>query len=237
MKEFSIIFENDEILLVNKECGVAVQGGAGIRHSLDQDLPLQVGYKVHLVHRLDRETSGILVVAKNPVAAAKWTKLIQTDRVTKEYTALCFGVPMIRGKEALKGRLEGTVEAHGRTQSAETFFEILKTFEVEVDAGGQGGSQECGGGAANTEKLRISVLKITLGTGRMHQIRIQMAGAGAPLLADDRHGNFRLNKLARKIGVKKLHLASSRLTLEIDGRKQVFEIPLPEHMEKTMSLG
>ncbi|MCQ2247668.1 MAG: RluA family pseudouridine synthase [Treponema sp.] len=240
MKDFSIIFENDEILLVNKECGVAVQGGAGIKHSLDQDLPLQVGYKVHLVHRLDRETSGILVVAKNPVAAAKWTKLIQTDRVRKEYTALCFGVPQVKGKECTKGRLEGTVEAHGRTQSAETFFEVERTFEVEIAEGGEPGSQGATEGSipepGSCEKLRMSVLRITLGTGRMHQIRIQMAKANAPLLADDKHGNFRLNKLARKIGVKKLHLAASRLTLELGGRTQTFEIPLPEHMEKTMNL-
>ena len=65
MKTFSIIFENEEILLVNKEGGVSVQGGAGIAHPLDAELSIQLGYKIFLVHRLDKETSGILVVAKN----------------------------------------------------------------------------------------------------------------------------------------------------------------------------
>lgn len=83
MKTISVIYENDEIILVNKEAGVSVQGGAGIAHPLDEELPKQLGCRIHLVHRLDKETAGILIVAKNPSAAAKWTKLIQTEQVQK----------------------------------------------------------------------------------------------------------------------------------------------------------
>ncbi|MCI7035823.1 MAG: RluA family pseudouridine synthase, partial [Spirochaetia bacterium] len=57
-----------------------------------------------------------------------------------------------------------------------------------------------------------------------------------PLLADDKHGNFRMNKKARKIGVKKLHLAATRLTVPVEGNYRTFEIPLPEHMERTLSI-
>ncbi len=122
MKTFSIIFENDEILLVNKEAGVSVQGGSGIAHPLDEELSIQLGYKIFLVHRLDKETSGILVVAKNAQAAAKWTNLISGGKVKKEYVAVCFGIPIVNGKKCYSGVLEGTVEAHGRTQNAKTFF-------------------------------------------------------------------------------------------------------------------
>lgn len=221
MKTFSIIFENEEILLVNKEAGVSVQGGAGIAHPLDAELSLQLGYKIFLVHRLDKETSGILVVAKNALAAAKWTNLISGGKVKKEYAAVCFGIPFVNGKKCYSGVLEGTVEAHGRTQAAKTFFKVESVWDVKIPE--------------TDEKMELSFLKLTLGTGRMHQIRIQLAKAFCPIAGDDKHGDFKKNKLARKIGIKKLHLAAVRLSLPIDGKMQTFEIPLPEYIKNTLS--
>lgn len=187
MKTFSIIFENDEILLVNKEAGVSVQGGAGIAHPLDAELSIQLGYKIFLVHRLDKETSGILVVAKNAQAAAKWTNLISGGKVKKEYVAVCFGIPIVNGKKCYSGVLEGTVEAHGRTQNAKTFFKVESVWNVKLPE--------------TKEDLELSFLKLALGTGRMHQIRIQLAKASCPIAGDDKHGDFKKNKLARKIGI------------------------------------
>lgn len=222
MMPFSILYENSEILLINKPNGVSVQGGAGISHPLDETLSEQLGYKIHLVHRLDKETAGILIVAKNAPAAAKWTKLIAGDEVQKEYYAVCIGTPVVNGKKKTKGVLLGTVEAHGRTQEAQTFFEVEKTGTVSVPN-------------SDLEGVELSLVHITLGTGRMHQIRIQMAKAGAPLAADDQHGNFKVNKVLRKCGIKKLQLAAVRLTIPVDGKPRTFEIPLPEHIQKTVN--
>lgn len=221
MKTFSIIFENEEILLVNKEVGVSVQGGAGIAHPLDAELSIQLGYKIFLVHRLDKETSGILVVAKNAQAAAKWTNLISGGKVKKEYVAVCFGIPVVDGKKCYSGVLEGTVEAHGRTQAAKTFFKVESVWNVKIPE--------------SEKELELSFLKLTLGTGRMHQIRIQLAKASCPIAGDDKHGDFKKNKLARKIGIKKLQLASVKLSLLVDGKTQAFEIPLPEHIKTTLN--
>lgn len=226
MNKISIIYEDDEILLVNKEYGVSVQGGSGIAHPLDEELSNQLGYKIFLVHRLDRETSGILIVAKSSRAAAKWTSLISTEQVKKEYTAVCFGIPVVNGKPCSKGKLTGKVEAHGRVQEAVTYFEVMKSSRVDLAPGEDG----------VPSALDISCLHVTLGSGRMHQIRIQMAKAMCPLLADDKHGNFKMNKKARKIGVKKLHLAATRLTIPVDGKPRTFEIPLPDHMKTTLSI-
>lgn len=221
MKTFSIIFENEEILLVNKEVGVSVQGGAGIAHPLDAELSIQLGYKIFLVHRLDKETSGILVVAKNAQAAAKWTNLISGGKVKKEYVAVCFGIPVVDGKKCYSGVLEGTVEAHGRTQAAKTFFKVESVWNVKIPE--------------SEKELELSFLKLTLGTGRMHQIRIQLAKASCPIAGDDKHGDFKKNKLARKIGIKKLQLASVKLSLPVDGKTQAFEIPLPGHIKNTLN--
>ena len=91
MKNIPILFENEEILVINKPAGLPVQGGQGILHPLDKELAVQVGYPVYLVHRLDRDTNGLMIVAKSAAAASKWTKLIGGKLVRKEYTAVCIG--------------------------------------------------------------------------------------------------------------------------------------------------
>ncbi len=216
---FSILYEDNEIFLVNKPSGVAVQGGEGVAHPLDKEFSAQVGFPVHLVHRLDKETSGILIVAKNAAAASKWTKLIQTDKVCKEYFAVTIGVPVVKGKELRKGVLRSTVTAHGKEQSAETFFDTVKEWSVDIQ------NAETG----EVQKINLALLHLTLGTGRMHQLRIQLAEAKAPIAADDLHGAFKLNKKLRKAGIKKLQLAAIRLTIPAGGKQTLFEIPFPEH--------
>ncbi|MCR5319250.1 MAG: RluA family pseudouridine synthase [Treponema sp.] len=217
MATFPIVFQNDEIIIVNKPNGVSVQGGAGISHPLDKELSAQVGYPLHLVHRLDKETSGLLVVAKNAASAAKWTGLIAGGQVKKEYSAICIGLP-ISGKKSFgvgqKGVLRDVVIAHGREQPAELFFTVES--------------------AVSLPEVTMSFLKIRLGTGRMHQIRIQLAKASCPIAADDQHGNFKLNKILRRYGIKRLCLAASKITLPLDGETREFSVPLPEHMQRAL---
>ena len=110
-----IIYENDEIYVINKPAGLAVQGGQGIVHSVDRDFAQQAGTKVYLVHRLDKDTSGLMVVAKSPAAAAKWTKLIGTKAVQKEYLAICAG-----RMKSKKGIIREEIIQHGENKSAVT---------------------------------------------------------------------------------------------------------------------
>ena len=91
MNKLQILFENDEIRVINKPQGLAVQGGKDVKVSVDTELALQTGEKIYPVHRLDKETCGILVTAKSPKAATKWTNLIASKKVKKTYHALCFG--------------------------------------------------------------------------------------------------------------------------------------------------
>ncbi len=213
-----VIYEDDDILLVDKPAGMAVQGGAGVAHPLDDVLSRQVGYQVHLVHRLDRETGGLLVVAKHPAAAREWIALIAGKRVQKTYTAYCFGVPELHGKSARAGTITAPVTAHGREQAAVTQFLVEQTVRIPPGDG--------------MDALTVSRLRLVLGTGRMHQIRIHLAQVRCPIVADDRHGDFRLNRAAKKsLRAKTLCLAATRITIPLGGKQRTFFVSLPPHMQ------
>lgn len=199
MNPIPIIYENSEIIIINKPQGVAVQGGQNIAHPLDKELPLQLGYPIYLVHRLDQETQGLLVVAKSPQAANKWTHLIGEKAVTKEYDAICIGVP-----EKPKGQFKSAINDRGVEKASLTFYEVKKSW--------------------NIDSYTLSWIHLTLGTGRMHQIRIHLAKAGFPIAGDDKHGNFKANKALKKLcGIKRLQLISSRLTIPVEGKTLTFE--------------
>lgn len=239
MNSVQVLYENDELLVINKPSGLAVQGGQGISHSLDKDFSLELGYKIYLVHRLDKDTAGLMIVAKTPYAAAKWTKLIGSKEVRKEYVAVCSGsmVPQ-------KGVIEDSVVQHGVTKKAKTFYSVERKCEYDFCPDEEAGTDEKNGANAKSNadaktgsseksgsKIVLSWLRLKLETGRMHQIRIHLSKNGCPIAGDEQHGNFKMNKLLRKkLGIKKLLLASVKLTLPLEGSQKSFEIELPEYM-------
>lgn len=221
MNNIPIIYENDEILIINKPVGLSVQGGEGVSSSVDTVLPIQLGYKVFLVHRLDKETSGLMVVAKSSKAAGKWTNLINQHNVQKEYVAISAGIPKKRS-----GIFTDSVVQKGREQSAFTEYKLLESYTFPKESENQIDIQ-------GLENKSFSLFSLKLGTGRMHQIRIHLSKAGFPIFADDKYGDFKLNKLLqKKLKIKRLCLASVKLTLPIDNQLKTFTIPYPEHIEK-----
>ena len=206
MNGLTILYEDEEIFVINKNSGLAVQGGANVKHSIDVDFADEIGQKIFLVHRLDKDTAGLMIVAKTQAAAAKWTKLISGKTVKKEYIAICAGTI-----EPKKGIICEKIVQHGEEKKAVTNYEVEKEIETE-----------CG---------KLSQIRLLLETGRMHQIRIHLAKNSCPIAGDDQHGNFKLNKQLKKtLGIKKLLLASVKLTVPLQSKNQVFEIPLPEYM-------
>ncbi len=219
MKTIPVLYENDEIIIVNKESGLPVQGGAKIMNSLDSLLPLQIGKKIFLVHRLDKDTAGILVVAKTPQAAAKWTKIISSKQVKKEYRAVCIGSPLNGKKE---GKITENIEQHGKIKSAVTYYKIISENDIVLD---------------NGDSVHLSYLSLILDTGRMHQIRIHLSKIGCPIAGDDKHGNFKLNKFLKKeLHIKRLLLASVNVTIPVEGKPELFTIQIPSYMKDVVDM-
>ncbi len=207
-----IIYENDEIIIINKPSGLAVQGGQGVVHSVDRDFAEQVGYKIYLVHRLDKDTSGLMVVAKNPVAAGKWTKLIGSKIVKKEYFALCAGK-----MPSKSGVINEEIVQHGDSKTAVTKYKVEKETDIEQT-----------GPDNQPVSIHLSLIRLMLETGRMHQIRIHLSKNGCPIAGDDQHGNFKLNKQLKKFaGIKRLQLSAVRLTIPLEGKDKTFEVSAP----------
>jgi 23S rRNA pseudouridine955/2504/2580 synthase len=206
VKNIEILYEDEYIIVVNKPAGLAVQGGEGVKTSLDTILAGLRTPSPLLVHRLDKDTSGVLLAAKGREAAARFSRLLNSPKIVKQYTAVCVGRPKNE-----KGVITDKLLIHGNLKSSETRYKVIKTSIL------------------TEETLEYSVLELELGTGRMHQIRRHLAMNGNPVLGDDKYGDFALNKKLRKnTGLKRLLLHASRLIIK-DGFKADIRAPLPEY--------
>ncbi len=240
MNKIPIVYENEDIYIINKPSGLASQGGKGLVQSVDVNLEKQVGKKVHLVHRLDKDTEGLLVVAKNPQSAHTWTSIISSKEIQKEYYAICLG--SFRNKS---GEITQSIDYKGIKKTAFTRYSIEKTILLPLKQDD----------INVLEEIQLSLVKIQLGSGRMHQIRIHLSQNGNPIVADDKYGDFKLNKLLKKQhGIKKLHLAACKLeiphkylsdtVLDKNNKKTTFSlsnplsitIEIPNYMQKTLQV-
>lgn len=196
-----VLYRNDDLLVLDKPAGLAVQPGAGIKTSLVEAVERQFGFRPFLIHRLDRDTAGCIAVATSSRAASLYSAVLaDKGRCGKVYRALAAGVP-----EGRAGTIRDEIGTPSGPRRAETRWRLLAS-----DRG-------------------FSLLELELGTGRMHQIRIHLAGLGHPILGDDRHGDFPLNKrLAREYGLKRLLLYAARLDLGTDPPIRA-EAPPPPH--------
>ena len=195
-----LLYSDDDILIIDKPAGLAVQPGEGVRICVLDAVERDYGFRPYLVHRLDKETAGCLALGRSHRAASALS--LNLEQASKTYRTVVSGrlVPD-------SGTLAEPVRAKGIMASALTRYRTLETGD------------------------RFSLLEVELATGRMHQIRQHLAGAGAPILGDDKHGDFRLNKLlAKELGLKRLMLYAWMLRLPMDGgRLIVVRASLPPH--------
>jgi len=220
------LYQDKKVLVFNKPAGLAVQGGSGINRHVDsmlESMRSQKGEKPRLVHRLDRETSGVLVVARTRGAAAALTKSFRHRNTEKTYWAICKGVPRKRqGKIStylVRDRLpEGDkmrIGKHGEPGADHA----VTNFRV-IDNSGQ----------------NISWIEFNPITGRTHQLRVHAAHLGHPILGDPKYFDIENWDLPGGIQ-KRLHLHARRIRIpHPDGGMIDISSPLPQHMVQTFNL-
>jgi 23S rRNA pseudouridine955/2504/2580 synthase len=207
MKGVTVVWEDDHILVLNKPAGLAVQGGRGVETSLDALLARDRSPPPRLVHRLDKDTSGLILTAKTGEAAALYTGFFARGTASKRYLAVCAG-PLPE-----KGTIREELEIRGRLKPAETGYALLSR-------GSLGEAGPCS----------LALLKPA--TGRMHQIRRHLADLGHPVLGDDKYGDFSLNKALKKtFALKRLLLhAYSLMVPSFSGAETLrLEAPPPDY--------
>ena len=212
-----VLYEDDALVAIDKPSGIAVHGGSGVAHGVIESLRSmrpQARF-LELVHRLDRETSGVLLVAKKRASLVALHEMMRTRAMDKRYlvgVAGRFRNELQRVSLALAKRVDKAgdkrVSVSESGQEAQTVFRRI------------------------ARGAEFSLLEAELLTGRTHQIRVHLAHLGHPVLGDDKYGNFELNKRLRKEGLKRmfLHAASLRFAHPLTGAEMKLEAPLPRDL-------
>jgi len=216
--EFPIVHEDASILVVDKPAGVAVHGGSGVSYGVIEALRAsrpQTKF-LELAHRLDRDTSGLLILCKKRSALVELHRQLREGEVEKIYAAIVKGVPE---RDA---------------------FEISEPLHKYVTGSGERRVSVKAGGMSARTKVKVAqkgrdfaMLEIRLLTGRTHQIRVHLAHASHPVLGDDKYGDFDLNRALGKRGVKRLLLHANRLSFAhpLTGERLRLKADLPPDMQ------
>ena len=233
-REFPLLFEDPYLLAVDKPAGVAVHGGSGVSFGVIEQLrqaraqaPL-----LELVHRLDRETSGVLLVAKKRSALKALQDQFRGRETAKTYLALVQGdwparlkvldQPLLKYLQPdgeRRVRVTRADDPHG--QRALSLVRVLGRTSVPGD-----GSP-------------ISLLAVTIKTGRTHQIRVHLAHAGHPIAGDDKYGDFEWNRQLQKAGLRRMFLHAWQLGVlhPVDSQPLQFIAPLPAELHEFANAG
>lgn len=223
---FDILFQDDALLVINKPAGVAVHGGSGVSFGVIEQLRAQhPDWKfLELVHRLDRETSGVLLLARKRTALIELHRQIREGMMEKRYLVLVQGA-WKNTKQSVKLALNKYVTAAGERRvsvsdedeagmSAHTIFTLQKAWK------------------------NFSLLEAELKTGRTHQIRVHLAHLGFPIAGDDKYGDFTLNKTLAKAAKPArlermfLHARLAVITHPVTGEALCLEAPLAKDLQK-----
>ncbi len=216
--EKAVLYEDQQILVLNKPAGVAVHKGSGLHFGvidICRILRPQAPF-LELAHRLDRETSGCLVLAKSLPALRAMHDALRAGTTKKRYLALVQGYwkrGAVAVSEPLRKGLRGgervvTVGVTGK--SAKTHFRPVNFFR------------------------QASLLEVILATGRTHQIRVHAAYTKHPIAGDDKYGNSQFNQEMARYGLRRLFLHAHSITVPLGSREGEFSAPLDEELKNVL---
>lgn len=218
-RDFDVVFEDEALIVVDKPAGVAVHGGSGVSFGVIEQLRRarpQARF-LELAHRLDRETSGLLIVAKKRSALTALHDLFRDGGISKRYLALVKGRwmnPVQHVRLPLHKYLtpegERRVSVSDEGKAAHSIVRLVARWE------------------------NFSLVEVELKTGRTHQIRVHLAHLGFPLAGDDKYGDFSLNKALQKAGLKRMFLHAARLSFGHPATGEAVDLsaPLPPELRK-----
>lgn len=214
-----ILYEDDGLLIINKPSHMAVHGGSGVRLGLIEALrQLQPNYvDLSLVHRLDRETSGCVMIAKKRSVLRALHAQLRDHLVTKQYDCVAHGhwpEGVVQVKAPLLKRVDGSGEWRVEVSDSPAAQYAATRFSC----------------TQNWPKAQVSWLKAWPKTGRTHQIRVHALAQGCPLVGDDKYASKEALQQAKKLGVKRMLLHASRLQFMHPLSEQRIDVtaPLPE---------
>lgn len=220
--QFPVVYEDDVLLAINKPAGVAVHGGSGVSFGVIEQLRAaqpEHSY-LELVHRLDRDTSGLLLVAKRRRALVGLQEAFRNAQIERHYVALVVGdwvndrqhlrQPLLRWTTA-SGERRVRVDDDGKR--AHTIITLKKRFG------------------------RFSLLSAELRTGRTHQIRVHLANQGYKIVGDDKYGRDDINQEMARLGFKRMFLHAARLAFQhpLSERHIMLEAPLDESCQQLLT--
>lgn len=213
----AVLYEDELLLAIDKPAGVAAHGGSGVAHGVIERVRAERPALrfLELVHRLDRDTSGVLMLAKRRSALLELHRQLREGRVRKLYLALVKGewregrrsVELPLAKRVLVSG-ERRVSVSGAGRPARTLFRLRRAFPG------------------------FSLLEAEIATGRTHQIRVHLAHLGFPIAGDDKYGDFALNRELARQGLRRMFLHAHRtvITHPRTGQPLALEAPLPEEL-------
>ncbi len=218
-REFDLVFEDEAMIVLDKPAGVAVHGGSGVSFGVIEQLrrARPQAKLLELAHRLDRETSGLLVVAKKRSALTRLHDLFREGGINKRYLALVKGRWINRLQHVrlplhkyLTPEGERRVSVANEGKDAHSIVRLVARWQ------------------------NFSLVEVELKTGRTHQIRVHLAHLGFPLAGDDKYGDYSLNKDLQKTGLKRMFLHAAKLALlhPLSGEPLAFEAPLPMELRR-----
>ena len=223
-RKLSIVHEDDDLIVVDKPSGLAVHGGSGIAHGLIESLRAARpdARFLELVHRLDRDTSGLLLIAKRRPALTELHRMLREGLIDKRYRVLVRGrwrdekrtVRLALHKFSTReGERRVRVDDETGRESVTTFRRIQVWRELDP---------------------ALALLEAELETGRTHQIRVHLSHLGFPLAGDDKYGDFAWNRTLARQGLKRLFLHAARLGFvhPLSGMPMEFTAPMPRELSR-----
>ncbi|MGA1730551.1 MAG: RluA family pseudouridine synthase [Steroidobacteraceae bacterium] len=219
--EARVIHEDERLIVIDKPSGLAVHGGSGLAFGVIEALrAARPGSRLELAHRLDRDTSGVLLVAKGGVALRHLHALLREGQVAKRYLALVKGRWRL-GKKRLDLPLatshrqggERTVRVHADGKPSVSVFDPLERLGELA-----------------------TLMRVDLETGRTHQIRVHAAYSGHPVAGADKYGDRDFNQRLRELGLRRLFLHAHRLEFvwPDTGQRCEWTSPLPAELESVL---